>query len=137
MATKDLLVMKKLLATIIILCSISCIRADYPLELGEGFYWFQNEIYYSKHGQAIDKVFAECVDNFNYDDNYIVLIKMKKDYPSDTLRNNQGLYAEVHKMDTVYSIIDKQKFSVFETSRYEEFTHACDSLSIRMKLNLD
>lgn len=85
------------LLAIIILCSISCIRADCPLKLGEGFYCFKNEIYYSKHGQAIDKVFAECVNNFNYDDNYIVLIKMKRDYPSDTLRNNQGLYAEVYK----------------------------------------
>ena len=122
---------------IIILCSISCIRADYPLELGEGFYCFKNEIYYSKHGQAIDRVFAKSVKNFNYDDNFIVLIKTMKDYPTDTIRDGNGLYVEVFEMDTVYSIIDKQKFSVFETSRYEEFTRACDSLSIRMNLDLD
>lgn len=128
--------MKKYLA-IITLCVISCIRADYPLELGEGFYCFKNEIYYSKHGQAIDRVFAKCVKNFNYDDNFIVLIKTMKDYPTDTIRDDNGEYVEVFEMDTVYSIINKQKFSVFETSRYEEFTRACDSLSIRMTLDLD
>ena len=128
--------MKKYLA-IITLCVISCIRADYPLELGEGFYCFKNEIYYSKHGQAIDRVFAKCVKNFNDDDNFIVLIKTMKDYPTDTIRDDNGEYVEVFEMDTVYSIINKQKFSVFETSRYEEFTRACDSLSIRMTLDLD
>ena len=122
---------------IIILCSISCIRADYPLELGEGFYCFKNEIYYSKHGQAIDRVFAKSVKNFNYDDNFIVLIKTMKDYPTDTIRDGNGLYVEVFEMDTVYSIIDKHKFSVFETSRYEEFSRVCDSLNIHMKLDLD
>ncbi len=60
-----------------------------------------------------------------------------KDYPTDTIRDGNGLYVEVFEMDTVYSIIDKHKFSVFETSRYEEFTRACDSLSIRMNLDLD
>ncbi|MBO5630768.1 MAG: hypothetical protein J5965_17015 [Aeriscardovia sp.] len=128
--------MKKYLA-IITLCVISCIRADYPLELGEGFYCFKNEIYYSKHGQAIDRVFAKCVKNFNYDDNFIVLIKTMKDYPTDTIRDGNGLYVEVFEMDTVYSIIDKHKFSVFETSRYEEFSRVCDSLNIHMTLDLD
>ena len=121
--------MKKYLA-IITLCVISCIRADYPLELGEGFYCFKNEIYYSKHGQAIDRVFAKCVKNFNYDDNFIVLIKTMKDYPTDTIRDGNGLYVEVFEMD-------KHKFSVFETSRYEEFSRVCDSLNIHMTLDLD
>lgn len=126
--------MKKLyLVTPILLCS--CIRmTDYPLDLGNSFYYFNNQVYYSKNGQTVDSVFAERVICFDYNNDYIVLMSDIASVPSHTTENQEGKYVEIFANDTVYSLIDKSERHIITVSGVGAFKAICDSMNVNLNL---
>ena len=121
-------------AILISLCS--CVGLlDYPIELGDGFFYLNHMIYFSNdsNGHTIDTIYAENVSACKSDDRFIVSQFISDSTVNSAEMGNNG-FTVVTIPDTLYGIIDKHKQNNCGYYHNKDLIKTLDSLNINLNL---